>query len=170
VTIDGLLQRLGVSRDEIKGLVLQGELPVTDGVLNRLLAEQLAKRETPVAAVRVEGRDHDEADVLLVARTRLVPPIRMHVKIEQQPDLPRSAVLGLRWSIPGAGPLALLAGPALAFFKALPPGVRMHKDHVTIDLRELLAANGCGELGDYVRRVQLHARAGGFVVGFEVGA
>jgi hypothetical protein len=168
VRLDDLLQRAGVSRDEIRGLVLQGELPLADALVNRVVSEQLMKRQIPIAAVRVEAQAGDQASVLVVPKLKLIPPIRLQLRIEEQPALPARPVVGLRWSMPGAGPLALLAGPALAFFKSLPAGIRLDGDRLAVDLRELLAANGLAELLDHVRNAQIHTRTGGFVVGFEI--
>src|SRR5688500_3908068 len=115
--LDSLLQRLGFSLQELAGAKLSGEIPFTNAVVNRVIAGQLSRRQTPLARVEVEAREGDAIALHVVAKARLVPPIRILARIERQPQFPADPVLWLRWSMPGAGPLALFAAPALAFFK-----------------------------------------------------
>jgi hypothetical protein len=167
-TIDHLLARVGLSRADLDGTAVQGEVPLSNGVVNRLIADQLSRRSTPVASVQVDGGEADSAAILVVPKARLVPPIRVRIRIEQQPEFPQDPVLRLRWSMPSAGPLALLAGPALALFGTLPPGVRLDGDRLAIDLGELLASRGLGALAGCIRSLRVHTRPGGFLLRFDV--
>ena len=149
---------------DFAGAAVGGEIPLTEAVVNRFIAAQLATRQLPVTGVELEGHDGDAFTAHVGLRNKLVRSLRVHVRIERQPQLPDDAVLILRWSMPGAGPLALFAAPALSLFKALPPGVSADADRITIDVRRVLAAHGLGELAGYLKNLELHTRRGGFVV------
>jgi hypothetical protein len=88
-------------------------------------------------------------------------------RIEDQPE-PQRPVLGVRWSMPGLGPLGLLAGAALSWLKALPRGLRAEDDRILVDVAELLRAQGLGDLLPVVSKVQVHTRRGAFVLKCEL--
>ena len=149
--MDVVRQRLrdlfGVEIDEFAGAHASAVLPVTAGLVNRLIAARLTA-QTPVSAVRVEPQDGNVIDVHVTPRSALLPAIRVQARIERQPELPERPRLLLRWTIPGAGALARLASPFIANLKSLPPGVRIDGEFAIIDLAELLAAQGhAGRLG-----------------------
>ena len=69
----------------------------------------------------------------------------MRLVIVEQPDLPASPVLVMRWSLEGGlGWLAKAASPALAVFQLLPPGIRIDGDLLGIDVAELLRSKDLG--------------------------
>lgn len=162
-------ERFGVELDEFCGGHLSGELPVTAAVVNQLIAAQLAARQTPVKAIRVEPLDGNQIDVQVTPATWLVPTIRIRAAIERQPQLPDSPFLVLRWTLPAAGPLVRLAGPFLANLKSLPRGITLDADFAVVNLRELLAGQGHDDLLPYVKTLRVDTRPGAFLVRFEVG-
>ena len=166
---DNILDRFGLTLQDLAGAKVSGEIPFTNAVVNRFIAAQLATRQTPFTSVAVEAREGDAIAARIVAKARLVPPIRILARIDRQPVFPDKPVLGLQWSLPGVGPLALFAAPALAFFNALPGGVTADRDRIAIDVRQLLISRGLGDLVALVRRLEVHTRAGAFVVKFEIG-
>ncbi len=74
-----------------------------------------------------------------LGRLAFLPPVRIRLTIERQPDLPASPILVLRMVLEG---VAALAGPVLRFLEGLPPGVRLEKDRLYIDLATLLRHYG----------------------------
>ena len=89
------------------------------------------------------------------------------MQIDQQPELPARPVLGMRWALRGLGPLGLLAGPVMGYFKALPPGIRIEGDRAFVNVEELLRHRGLGEIVPLLTRVRVTTRERGFVVAFE---
>ena len=162
-------ERFGLDLRDFAGAMASGEIPLANGVVNGFIAAELARRQLPVQSLKVDAHEGDTLTAYIVPRARFVPPLRLHVRVERQPNLPVDPVLWLRWSMPGAGPLALFAAPALAFFKALPPGIRADGDRLAIDVREMLNARGLGEALRFLRNVRVHTRAGAIVVKFEIG-
>jgi hypothetical protein len=166
--LDALLRRWGINPGDIAGTSLAGEIPISDALINRLIAKRL-ERHAHIASVVVTSRDGDEALVRVEPRARLIPSVPIVVRIERQPDLPRDPTLRLRWSIPAAGPLALVAGAIAGYVKAMPEGVLVDRDVVVVDLRVLLRARGLEEVLDLVRRAAIHTRPGAMVVQLEAG-
>jgi hypothetical protein len=165
---DIVRERTGLELREIAGTMLAGEVPLGDGLVNRLLAERLAGHPQ-IAAVRVQAQPNNSVAIQVEPRARLMPQINLMARIERQPDFPLDPTLLLRWSMPAAGPLALLAAPVLGYFKAMPPGIRMDGDRVAIDARELLRHRGLDDIVALIRKLEIHTRPGGFMVRFEAG-
>lgn len=160
---------LGIDLEELRGGTLAGEIPLTEALVNRLIAQRLGRSQGPVESAVVQAHDNQNLTVTVSMRApRMMPSVKIAARIEQQPEFPDPAVLGLRWSMPGLGPLALLAAPALAYFKALPPFIRVDGDRIAVDLRGLLQAQGLGDLVHYVRSARVQTRTGVIVVQFEL--
>lgn len=166
-----LLTRLrnfaGNDLQELAGTSLVGELPLSNAVVNRLIGDRLAAASGPVQAVVVEALDDDTFSAQVSLRAKMIPNVRIVGRIEEQPE-PQRPVLGIRWSMPGMGPLGMFAGPALTFLKALPRGLRADDDRIFVDVAELVRSQGFGDLLPYLKKVQVRTRRGAFVVRFEV--
>jgi hypothetical protein len=166
---DRLRLLLGIEVEELRGARVAGELPLTDDVVNRVIAARLAAAKTPISAARVSAREGNVIDVHLVPAARFLPSITVEVRIERQPEFPDRPVLRMRWSMPGTGPLARLATPFLANLESLPPGIRIDADLVTIDVREILVAHGFGDVIEFVSGLRIDTRPGVFVLKFDLG-
>ena len=164
----GDIQKLffGFEPRDIAGASVNGELPISNAIVDRLIAEALKGRDLPVEKVTFEAQDADRMLVHLDLR-RPLPTIKMALRIDQQPQ-PDNPVLGLRWSLPGIGPLAAFATPALAFFKALPPGIRVEGDRIFVNIRDLATSRGFAEHLNYLRKLQVHATGGRLLATFEI--
>lgn len=160
---------LDVDERELAGGVVSGEIPLTNAVVNRFIAKQLHGARGPVTAARVDALGDDRFAVELQVRAPVpIPTLRIVASIEQQPTFPAPAILGLRWSMPALGPLAMFAGPALGFLKTLPPGIRVDGDWLTVDVAAMLRARGLGDVTRYISSARLRTRAGAFVLQFEL--
>jgi hypothetical protein len=160
---------LGPRLEELAGAHVRGEIPVTELVLNTLIAERLRSSPSPVETAEVQVRPEGELFVRVrLRRPSFIPPVMVGLRIEQQPDLPRSAVLGLRWWLPGMGALAAFAGPVISLLRAGPPGIAVEGERVLVDLRQILHAQGFGEAMDLLRSLRVGTREGAVVCAFEV--
>lgn len=162
-----LRERFGVDVRDIAGAAASAEIPFSDMLVNRMIAERIGNHPH-IASVRLQAQEGDAAAILLTPRSRLMPPMKITARIERQPEFPQSPTLVLRWTMAGIGPLAMLAAPALAFFKALPRGIKAGGDRITVDLGEMLESRGLAELLPFIRRVAIHTCPGAFVVRFEL--
>jgi hypothetical protein len=166
--LDILCERFGFDVREIAGASASGEIPVGEALVNRLIAQRLAGH-AQIAAVHVAAESDDALSVHVVPRARLVPSIRIAARIEQQPDVPQNPTFVLRWSMAGIGRLAMFAAPVLAYFTALPAGIRIDRDRVVVDLRDLLHARGHQDAIGLIRTLEIRTRPGAFLVRFAVG-
>src|SRR5687768_12083680 len=118
--LDEVRRLLGPRLQEVAGARVSAEIPLSEALVNRLVDEALrTASDGPVEAAEVQVRDGGELAVRLrLRRPSFAPPIIVMLRIEQQPRLPDSPTLGLRWELPGMGLLAKLAGPVLRIFKA----------------------------------------------------
>jgi hypothetical protein len=160
---------IGIDLQEVAGATVSGEIPIAAAAINRIIADRLGAAETPVASAIIEPHDDGRIIAYVKLRARIVPPLKIDARIEQQPELPDRPVLGLRWSIPGLGALALFVAPALAFFnKSLPRGFRVQGDWVGVDIHELMRSRGLDDLVPYLTGLQITTREGRVVVQFHV--
>jgi hypothetical protein len=166
--LNELFQRWGVDPSEIAGTSLVGEIPIRETLINRLIARRL-DGHPHIASVHVTLLDADEALVRVEPRTRLLPSIPVALRIEQQPDLPRDAVLRLRWSLPGSGAFTLVARAVAGYIKTMPPGVQVDRDVIVVDLRTLLRSRGVEEVLELLHRVAFHTRPGAVLVQLQAG-
>jgi hypothetical protein len=136
-------------------------LPISDRLLNEAITEALPS-SAPVRDLQLTSRAGNRIGVRFkIGAAAFLPPINLTLVIERQPDLPRSAVLGLRMEMGG---LLSLAGPALRFLDALPPGVRVEQDRILVDLAKLLADRGLSEILEYAEAIEVTTNSGAIVL------
>jgi hypothetical protein len=158
----------GTHLEGLAGGVISGEVPLTAEVINRLIARKLeAYPSSPVVSAEIEPH---EAETFLV-HLRLkgpLPALKVDVRIDHQPQLPRDPRLGMRWALKGLGPLAMLAGPIAQYFNAMPPGLRLEGDRLWVDLHALLRAQGFADLVPFLSGVRVITRERRLVIQFEL--
>ena len=167
--LDRVRDLLGVGLDEIPGATVVAEIPIPDAVINRLVAQALARSEAPVTRVHIETGDADRLLAYVTIRgPRLIPEVKVLVEIERQPELPHSPVLVLRWSLPGMGPLAMIAAPFVSNLKKLPPGIRLDGERAVVDLAEMLRSRGMADVLSLLARLHVNTQAGRVLVRVEL--
>jgi hypothetical protein len=166
--LERMRRLLGPRFEELAGARLQGEVPLTEAVLNSLIAERLRASETPVEKAEVQVRAGDELLVRVQLRRSFLPAVIIGLRVEEQPDLPRSAVVGFRWWLPGMGAIAALAGPVLGFLKGGPPWLSVDGQHLRVDLARLLRDQGAGEILAHLASLRVGTRDGALLVRFEL--
>jgi hypothetical protein len=167
--LDDIRQLLGPAFEELAGARLGGEIPISERVVNRFIADRLRASDGAVESAEVQLRANDELAVRVrLRRPRFAPTVIVALRIEQQPDLAAAPVLVLRWWLPGMGALAALARPALGFLKTTPPGVTLDGDRITLDVPRLLRERGAGEVLDYLAALRINTRDRVLLIGFEL--
>ena len=159
-------QLLGPRLEELAGAHGSGEIPVSERLLNRLVADRLGP-EAPIESAEIRVSYGEVSARLRLRRPAFAPKITVTARVERQPELPGSPVLVLRWRLPGLGALAALAGPVMTMFSAAPPGVRVEGDRVFLDLARLLEDRGLRELLEHIVLLHLEPQDGALLIRFE---
>ena len=79
------------------------------------------------------------------------------LQIEQQPHLPDTPLVMRILSLPG---LLSVAGSLLSP-SSLPPGIRLDRERVLVDVRQLLESKGFGEIVPLIERLHVSSEEGG---------
>jgi hypothetical protein len=166
--LERIRQLLGPNLEALAGAHAQGEIPIPDGVLNTVIAQRLRATDAPVEAVEVQVRGGGELFVRVRLRQSFIPPVIVGARIDQQPDLPGSPILGLTWWLPGMGALGALAGTALSFLKKGPPWLTVDGQRALVDVSRLLRDQGAGEFLAYLKSLRVDTRDGALVIRFDV--
>ena len=141
-------------------------LPISDRLLNEAVTEALPP-SAPVRDLQLTSLPGNRIRARFkVGAAAFLPAINLTFVIERQAELPRSPVLVLRMEMGG---LLSLAGPALRFLDALPPGVRVDHERIFVDIARLLAERGLSELLEYAEDVQVTTTDGAVVVAVRAG-
>ena len=168
--INRLAKQLGLDPKELSGATVDAEIPLTTALINRKIAEYLARSDGKVSAAAVEPRPGNLLIVNVRLQSSLVPPLAVHLEIAGQPEWPASPVLVLRWSLAGGlGMLARAASPVLSMFSVLPQGVRVDGDLIGIDIAEVLRSKDAGWLIPLVQRLRLQTSDAGVKVAVRLG-
>jgi len=127
-------------------------LPISD----RLLTEVIRTAFPAVSQLR-EFEVKAAAGNLITVWIRLgspafLPGFRIRLQVESQPQLPSTPVLVLRLLSRG---LAALAGPAASFLDALPKGIALDGDRLSVNVAVLLERYGATDAIRYLRVAQL---------------
>ena len=162
---DRIRQLFGPRLEELTGAHITADIPLSERVVNSLLADSLRSPDSRLASAVVQVCD--SAELLVRVRLRkpaFAPAVIVRLRIEEQPALPRSAVLVLRWSLPGFGILAPLIAPVLSFLKTGPPWIRVEGERLHVDIARALEERGLAELLDHVAALRVTTRPGAIVV------
>ena len=162
-----ILERLRASRfTEVKGARASLSIPVSESFLNELIAAALP----PGGALR-DLQVRPQADNRLAVRARasrldFLPPMSISVLIEQQPQLPDTPLVVKILSLPG---LLSVAGSLLSP-SSLPPGIRLDRERVLVDVRQLLERRGLGEIVPLIERLHVSSEEGRLLVDVDIRA
>ena len=149
---------------DLAGSEAHSVIRLTERILNAIIAEQI-QGSGSISELHVTPHAGNRLTVRVdVAKPAFLPAFTIEVRIDKQPVLPDDPVLGLTLS--GIAGLLRFAGPAVGFFKVLPPFVRMEGERVFVDLRAALAPRGLTTILDYVKDVAVGTEEGRLVVAF----
>ena len=99
-----------------------------------------------------------------VSRLDFLPPVTISVQIEQQPQLPDTPLVVRILSLPG---LLSMAGSLLSP-SSLPPGIRLDRERVLVDVRQLLEKKGLGEIVPLIERLHVSSEEGRLLVDVDI--
>jgi hypothetical protein len=146
----------------LSGSDVRATLRVRQALINEAV-DAYAASASAVRDLRVTPRASNRLQVQLkLAKASFLPSLSVTLVIEKQPELPHDPVLGLH--ITGVGGMMRLAGPAIASFGVLPPGVRLDGDRLLVDIRAVLTQHGQAQLLDYAEQLQVMTEDGALVL------
>ena len=156
-----LFEQLRAARfADVKGARVTAAVPVGERLLNEVVSTLLPPTAPvrdllirPLAANRIAVRAR-------ASRLEFLPPVTINLQIEQQPQLPNVPLVLRIMSMPG---LLSLAGSLLAP-NSFPPGIRLERDRVLVDVRTLLERNGAADLVSMAERVNITSEEGRLLV------
>jgi hypothetical protein len=133
---------------------VSARIPVSRALLNRLVADALAGRNTPVRSVDLRPRPGDRFDAIVTVSWPFVPALTVTFTIDRQPTFPASPLLVLRWSFLGG--VGAIASRLIAALDRLPDGVRLDADRLLLDIPVLAARSPAATMIGYVKALELH--------------
>jgi hypothetical protein len=154
---------------DVAGSHISARIPIAPALLNRIIADALKGKQTPVRSVEVQPRPDDQFELTVTLSVPFVPPLKVTVVVAQQPRFPESPVLVLRWSLLG-GLGAFASKFTGALRDKLPAGVRMDGDRIVLDIPVMVenAAADSVQLLLFVRHLELHTAADRVVIDVEI--
>jgi hypothetical protein len=147
---------------DVAGARVSTRVPVSRALLNRLISQMLKGTKTPVREVDIRPREGDEFEAVVTVSWPFVPPLKVSVALERQPQFPASPQLVLRWSL--AGGLGAIAAFLVGAADRLPPGIRLDGDRLVLDIPVLAAGTPAAAVLPYVTNLQVHTLADRLVV------
>jgi hypothetical protein len=151
---------------DIAGSRVSARIPISRALLNQLVAQALRGRTTPVRQVDIRPRDGDQLDAVVTVSWPFVPPLKVAIAVDRQPQFPGPAVLVLRWS--ALGGLGAIASRLITAFGRLPAGVRLDGNRIELDIPVLAAQSPAAALLRFVRGLELHTVADRAVVAVDL--
>jgi hypothetical protein len=139
---------------DVAGSRVAARVPVSRSLLNRIAARALEGTKTPIRTVDIQPRAGDRLDVVVTVTWPFVPPLKIAVTIERQPEFPAAPVLVLRWSLFGG--LGAIAARFISGLDRLPPGIRLDGERLLVDIPALAAGSPASLVIPYVTALALH--------------
>ena len=161
----GIIDRLRTSGfAEVKGARASLSIPVSEALLNELITAAVPPGG-PLRDLRVRPQAGNRLAVRARAsRLDFLPPMTISLQIEGQPRLPDTPLVVRILSMPG---LLSVAGSMLSP-NSLPPGIRMERERVLVDVRQLLEAKGFGEIVPLIERLQVSSEEGRLLIDVDI--
>jgi hypothetical protein len=161
-----LERQQAIGFEDLRGADVSATVPISERLLNEWIRESLPQ-SIPVRDLHVAPLSGDRFVVRArVGSASFLPPLKVTVLIDRQPQLPTSPVMGLKLEM---GALMSLAAPVLRFLDALPPGIRVDRDRILVDIAALLDRRGLGRYLEYVHALEVHTIDGAVVATIRAG-
>jgi hypothetical protein len=156
-----ILDRLRASGfAEVKGARASVSIPVSEAILNEVITAAMPPGG-PLRDLHVRPQAGNRLAVRARAsRLDFLPPMTISLQIEGQPRLPDTPLVVRILSMPG---LLSVAGSMLSA-NSLPPGIRLERERVLVDVRQLLEGKGFAEVVPLIERLQVSSEEGRLLI------
>jgi hypothetical protein len=161
-----VLERLRASRfSDLRGARLTASIPIAGRLLNEIVGAALPP-SLPVRDLHLQPHPGNRIGVRArLARVDFLPPLNVTAAIERQPELPDGPLVLRLLTFPG---LISLLGAALPLASKLPPGVRLDRDRVYVDLKAMAERQGYGDLLPLVAGIRLTTGEDSLIVELDI--
>ena len=162
-----IFEQLRASRfAAIHGARVSLSIPLPEPLLNELLTAMMPP-SAPVRDLHVRPQPGNRLAVRgRASRLEFLPPVTISLQIEQQPQLPDTPLVVRILSLPG---LLSVAGSLLSP-SSLPAGIRLERERVLVDVRQLLERQGFGEVVPLVERLNVSSEEGRLLLDVDLRA
>jgi hypothetical protein len=152
-----ILEQLRASRfAALQGTRAALSIPVPEPLLNELIATAIPP-SAPVRDLHIRPQAANRLAVRARAsRLEFLPPVTISLQIEQQPQLPDTPLVIRILSLPGL----LSIASSLLSPSSLPPGIRLDRDRILVDVRQLLESKGFAEVVPLIERLHVTSEEG----------
>jgi hypothetical protein len=141
-------------------------LPIPDRLLTDAVARALPAT-APIRTLDIEALDNNEFAVKVkMKKPAILPAIRLRLRLEEQPRLPDSPVLTLRFA---SGGLSAVAAPLLRQMASLPRGMRLEGDRLLVHLGILATQYGLEDVLPFLRSLKISTERGRFIIALDAG-
>jgi hypothetical protein len=149
---------------DLAGTRITADVALSDGLLNQIIADAL-RPEGLLREVTVRTDPAKARVSVKLTKPSFLPAMTVTLTVDRQPELPASPVLVLRVSMPPG--VAAMLGAGMNVMQALPAGLRLDGDLLSIDVRTMLNERGYGWLSPYLRALNVALDAGRLIVSIE---
>jgi len=145
----------------VAGTSASVRIPIADHWLSQVIAARIPP-SVPIKQFALSAGDGNQFTVRIrLARPAFLPALPVRVLIRRQPSLPDSPVLLLQLV---SGSLAALSGALLGILGALPAGIHLRDDTLTVDLRILAQRYRMEAVLDSLTRLEITTEQGRVIV------
>jgi len=146
---------------DVAGAQASISLPISDRLATQLIAERIPS-SIPVREFELVAYPDDVIAIRVrLTKPALLPPIRMRLAIERQPELPASPVFVLALT---SQPVAGFAASALARVGLLPEGVRFDRGRFFVDIATILGRWNAADALEYLTELRITTAAHRLIV------
>ena len=137
---------------DLSGAHASFTVPISDRLVTRLIAERIP-RSIPIREFELVAYPDDVVSIRVrLTKPAILPPIRMRLVIERQPDLPSSPILVLAVTPPG---VASLAVTGLDRAGLLPEGMRFDRGRFLVDVAAIFRRVNAADALDFLTDLRI---------------
>jgi hypothetical protein len=153
---------------DLAGTRVSARVPVSRTLVNQFVVRAVQAQQPPLPIKQVDVRPHDgdRFDAIVTVSIPFIPPLKVALTIEQQPQFPASPVLVLRWSLLGG--LGQFISKIVGPHQKLPPGVRLDGDRILVDIPAAAAGTPAAPLLGFVKALEVHTLEDKLVVAMDL--
>jgi hypothetical protein len=152
-----ILEQLRASRFAgLEGTRASLSIPISERLLHEVVTTMMPA-SAPVRDLHIRPQAANRLAVRARAsRLEFLPPVTISLAIEQQPQLPDTPLVIRILSLPGL----LSIASSLLSPSSLPQGIRLDRDRVLVDVRQLMEMKGLAELVPLIERLHVASEEG----------